>query len=233
MSQHLDLEEQEQLEELKHFWKKYGNLITWMLIAILGSYAAYTGYNEWQRRQAVQSSALFDEVERAAQLGDASKLDRALADMKDKFPGTSYAHQSALLAAKVYAERDNTEAAKSALNWVIEHSTDPGYQAIARLRLAGIWVQVKNFDEALKLLAAPVPLAFVPLAADRTGDAYLLQGKVSEARVEFEKAYKGLEERSDYRRLVEVKLNALGVDVHAAPIAVAPALSVAASEVKK
>ena len=36
MAAHLDLEEQEQLDELKHFWKTYGNLITWALIVVLG-----------------------------------------------------------------------------------------------------------------------------------------------------------------------------------------------------
>ena len=35
MSQHLDLEEQEQLDELKHFWSKYGNLISGVLIVVM------------------------------------------------------------------------------------------------------------------------------------------------------------------------------------------------------
>jgi len=37
MSSHLDLEEQEQLDELKHFWKQYGHVITWILIAVMGA----------------------------------------------------------------------------------------------------------------------------------------------------------------------------------------------------
>jgi len=49
MAQHLDLEEQEQLDELKHFWKQYGNLITWALIAVLSAFAAWNGYQYWQR----------------------------------------------------------------------------------------------------------------------------------------------------------------------------------------
>ena len=37
MASHLDLEEQEQLDQLKHFWKQYGNLITWVLVLVLGA----------------------------------------------------------------------------------------------------------------------------------------------------------------------------------------------------
>ena len=67
-------------------------------------------------------------------------------------------------------------------------------------------------DEALQQLAAPLPKDFVPLAADRRGDILLAQGKKAEAKTQYEAAYKGLDERSDYRRIIEVKLNALGVD---------------------
>ncbi|HMA08900.1 MAG TPA: tetratricopeptide repeat protein, partial [Ramlibacter sp.] len=54
------------------------------------------------------------------------------------------------------------------------------------------------------------------------GDVYNLQGKKAEAKAEYEKAYKGLEERLDYRRLVEVKLSALGVDPKQLGAPVAP-----------
>src|SRR5690606_7924847 len=49
MARQLDLEEQEQLEELKHFWSKWGNAITWFLIAVLGTYAGWNGWQFWQR----------------------------------------------------------------------------------------------------------------------------------------------------------------------------------------
>ena len=72
----------------------------------------------------------------------------------------------------------------------------------------------------MKLLSGSFPKDLAPLASDRRGDIFLLQGKKPEARAEYEKAYKTLDERAEYRRLVEVKLNALGVD----PVAVATSL---------
>lgn len=210
MANHLDLEEQEQLDELKHFWKQYGNAITWCLIAVLGAIAAWNGFQYWQRTQAAQAAAMYDEVEKVARSGDSAKLDRAFGDMKDRFASTTYAQQAALLVAKFQYEAGQIDSAKAALNWVAEKSSDKGYASIARLRLAGILMDAKAYDEALKVLDSGIAESFLALQADRRGDIFLAQGKKTEARVEFAKAYKAFEERSDYRRLVEVKLNALG-----------------------
>lgn len=223
MAKQLDLEEQEQLAEIKHFWNEYGNLITWAMIVVFGSIAAWNGWQYWQRTQAAQASAMYEEVERAAQAGDTSRVERAFSDMKDKFGGTTYAQQAGLLTAAVLQEKGNNDAAKAALSWVADKASDEGYQAVARLRLAGVLVEAKAYDDALKQLAADFPRDFAPLAADRRGDIYNLQGKKAEARAEYEKAYKGLDERADYRRLVEVKLSSLGVDPKQLGAPVAPA----------
>jgi predicted negative regulator of RcsB-dependent stress response len=144
--------------------------------------------------------------------GDVVKLERALGDMKERFGRTAYAEQAALLSARVFNDKGNLDAAKAALAWVAGKGSDEGYQAVARLRLAGLLFETKAYDEALQQLAAPLPKDFVPLAADRRGDILLAQGKKAEAKTQYEAAYKGLDERSDYRRIIEVKLNALGVD---------------------
>lgn len=212
MANTFDLEEQEQLDELKHFWREYGNLITWALIVVFGAIAAWNGWNYWQNRQAGQASAMYDEVERAAIAGDVQRVQRAFADMKERFGGTTYAQQAALLTAAVLEQKDKADDAKKALAWVADKASDEGYQAIARLRLASLMMEAKQYDDALKQLSASFPPDFEPLAADRRGDIFNLQGKKAEAKAEYEKAYKGLDERSEYRKLVEVKLGALGVD---------------------
>jgi len=221
MAKHLDLEEQEQLDEIKHFWKQYGNLITWALIAVLGTFAAWNGYQYWQRSQSVQAAVMFDEIERAVQSGDTARIDRTLADMKERFANTAYAQQAGLLTAKAYYDKGNAEAARITLAWVAEKSSDPGYQAIAKLRLAGILLEQKSYDAALQQLAAAFPPAFEGLAADRRGDILTVQGKKAEAKAEYEKAWKALDERAEYRRMIEVKLNALGVDPTAGQVKLA------------
>ncbi len=210
MASHLDLEEQEQLASLKHFWNKYGNLISGVLIVVFGSIAAYNGWNWWQNQQAAKASALHGELERVVQSGDPVRVQRVLQDLRDQFGGTTYAQQGSLIAARALLDAGKPEEAKAALRWVIDKAADDGYQAVARLRLAGLLGDARQFDEALKLLDAKMPAAFAGLAADRRGDLLQLQGKKPEALDAYQKAWQALEPRADLRRLVEVKIAALG-----------------------
>lgn len=217
MASHLDLEEQEQLDELKHFWQRWGDLITWALIAVLAGYAAWMTWQYWSNKQAAQSSALYDTVERAAQSGDMPLFERSVADIKEKFASTTYAQQAALLAARVYHDKERTADAKTQLVWVAEKAADEGYQALARLRLAGLLIEEKAYDQARAQLAGQAPAAFAPLMADRLGDIDMLQGNAGEAVKHYQKAWQGLEPNAEYRRLVAVKLAALGADPEEAP----------------
>ncbi len=223
MATHLDLEEQEQLDQLKHFWNTYGNLITWTVLLVAGAFVAWNGWQYLQRSKAVQASALYDEIERSAQAGDVTRIEHALTLMKDKFSGTAYAQQAGLLAAKALHEKGNEEASRGALGWVAEHAVDPGYQAIAKLRLAAELLDNKAYDDARKQLTGSFPKEFEPLVADRMGDIDLAQGKRDEAKAQYQKAWSGFEPGTPYRRLVEIKLNAVGVDPQSLNPTAAPA----------
>ena len=222
MAKALDLDEQEQLDQLKHFWKTWGNLISWVLIAVLGSYAAWNGFQYWERNQASKAAALFDELERAVSAGDLVRVERSLADMKDKFGRTQFAQQSALLAAKTLQVQGKAEAARDALAWVAGGATDPAYRDIARLRLAALQLDAKAYDDALKQLGLDFTPELSGLAADLRGDVLQAKGQSAEAVVAYQQAWKKLAETPDYRRLVQAKLNALGIDPDATAVSETP-----------
>lgn len=226
--QNLDLEEQEQLAALKHFWSRWGGLITGLLIIALGALAVWNGWNYWQRHQAAQASGLYAQLEQAAASGDAARVKRAWADLQSQYGKTAYAAQGGLLAAKTLNGLGEGADARSALSWVAEQGPGDANQALARLRLASLQMGDKAYDEALKTLSAPMPDAFAPLAADRRGDVLLLQGQREQAAAEYRKAYQGLGrgDLSGYESLIGFKLNALGVD----PAALAAPAAAAASE---
>jgi predicted negative regulator of RcsB-dependent stress response len=226
MANHLDLEEQEQLDQLKAFWRQYGNLITWVLAAVLAAFAGWNIYQRWLISQSALASGLYDELDRVVRVHESDKVGRVFADIKDKFGDTIYAQQAGLLAAKALFESGKVDDAKAALAWVADKSSDPGYQAVARLRLASVLIESKAFDEALVQLGKSFPVEFSALAADRRGDVFMLQGKKAEARAEFEKAFKAFDANTEYRRLVEVKLNLLGFNPQ-------PALAAPAGEITK
>jgi predicted negative regulator of RcsB-dependent stress response len=218
MATHLDLEEQEQLDQLKSFWKQYGNLVTWLLIAALGAYAAWNAWNWWQRDQAVKAGAMYDELDRAAQTGDVAKAAGIFNDMKERFPRTAFTQQGGLLAAKVQFDKGQADAAAATLGWVGANAVEDEYKTVAHLRLAGLLLDQKKYDEALKQLDAATAKEFEALVADRRGDVLLAQGKPEEAKAAFTKAWTAMDAKVDYRRLIDAKLTALG----AAPPAEVP-----------
>ena len=223
MATHLDLEEQEQLDAVKQFWKRYGNLVTWLLIAVLLAYSGWTGWNWWQREQATQAGAMFDELDKAAQAADVDKVSRVFGDLKVRYPKTAFAQQGGLLAAKVQAEKGQTDAAQATLDWVGANATEVEYRTIARLRLAGLLLDNKKYDEALKQLDVATAAGFEPLVADRRGDVLMAQGKPEDAKASYTKAWQAMDSRVEYRRLIEAKLAALG----AAPLNVTVAADAA------
>lgn len=216
MATHLDLEEQEQLDQLKAFWKQYGNLVTWVLVLVLGALAAWNGWNLYQRDQGAKAGALYDELDRAAQEGDSQRTTRIFADMKERHPRATFTQQAGLVAARVAAEKGQYDSSIASLGWVAETAGESEYRAIARLRLAGLLLDTKKYEEALKQLDAIDSPEFAALAADRRGDILLTQGKSAEAQAQYLKAWTAMDAKIDYRRLVEAKLNLLGVQPAAA-----------------
>lgn len=224
MANNLDLQEQEQLDDIKAFWKRYGNLITWVITAALLAFASWNAWGWYQRDQAAKAGAMFEELDKAATAGDVERAGRVFNDMKERFPGTTLTQQAGLLAAKLQYDKGQADASRASLGWVADKAGEDEYRSIARLRLAGLQLDAKQYDAALKTLDAVSAKEFAALAADRRGDVLLAQGKKDDARSAYQAAYKAMDAKIDYRRLVEAKLTALA----APPVAAAAAASGAA-----
>lgn len=204
-----DLEEQEQLASLKAWWNQYGNLTSWVLIAGLAAYSGWTGWNYYQRSQAAQASALYDELQHAVDAKDAAKVLRAAGDMESRYAGTTYAPMGALLAAKSAFDANDLKSAKAQLQWASEHGDDE-YKSVAKLRLAGVLLDEKGYDEALKVLATVTAPQFAGAVADRKGDVLAAQNKLAEARAAYQAALDATDKKNPGRQLIELKFEAIG-----------------------
>jgi len=227
MAKQLDLQEQEQIDALKAFWNRYGNLITWAATLVLGAFAAYNGWHAYQRNLALQASTMYAEVEDAARSGNADRAAQVFADMKARKPGfvpaglytpPAYTQQAGLLAAKVQSEKGQAANAIASLQWVAENG-NPENAAVAHLRWAGVLADQKKYDEALQQLAAVKPEAFAAVVSDRRGDILLAQGKREEAKTAYRAAWNAMPATMQYRILVDAKLTALGAAPAAAEAA--------------
>jgi predicted negative regulator of RcsB-dependent stress response len=205
-----DLEEQEQLAALKGWWNQYGNLVSWLVIAALAAYTAWSGWNYYQRNQAAQAAQLYEELNRALASKEMPKVLRAATDLRERYGRTTYAEMGALNTAKAAFEANDLAAAKAQLQWVVDHGRDDAFQALARIRLAGVLMDEKAYEEGLKVLNADMPAAYAGLAADRRGDLLVAQNKLDEAKAAYRQALEKSDPKSPDRQLIQIKLDAIG-----------------------
>jgi predicted negative regulator of RcsB-dependent stress response len=205
-----DLEEQEKIDDLKAWWSRWGNTITFGVVAACVVIGGVQGWRWWASSRAAEASVLYQAVSEAARKNDPAKAKDAMLQLTDRFSGTAYAPRAALLYAKMQFEAGDKAGAKTELAWALEHTDEEELKAIARYRLATIQLDERQYDEALKTLDAKHPDSFNGLYADLRGDALVAAGRTPEARGAYQEALAAFDPKSGYRAYVQVKLDAIG-----------------------
>ena len=220
-----DLEEQEQLAEMKAWWKQYGNLVVGLLTAAAIGALAWQGWNWYQRNQTAQASMVYSVLQKSVLEKDSQRTKAASGELLEKFGGTTYAPLGALITAKALFDAGDVKTAKVQLTWVVEHGKDE-LRDLARLRLAAVLLDEKAYDEALKQLDGSVSAGFAARFAENRGDLLNAQGKKPEARSAYQVALAKLDEgdktgkgknslqdkqaNAPYREMLQQKLDSLG-----------------------
>jgi predicted negative regulator of RcsB-dependent stress response len=206
----LDLQEQEQVDALKAWWKDNGKYVMSVLIVGLLAFAAMQFWKKHEGGQADDAAKLFVEVQKQAASNDAKRVGDAADALVSRFSGSAYAPRAQLVAAQASLQAKDIARAKTQLLWVTEHANETALQDAARLKLASVLLDEKKFDEALKQLDATHPESFTGLYADLKGDVLSAMGKNDEARTAYQLALNKTDEKSMYRNLIQLKLDGLG-----------------------
>ena len=206
-----DLEEQEQLATLKGWWKDNGTSVLVVLAAVAIALAGWLGWRNWQAGQAQQAAALYDSLHKALQSNDAKSVRDAGGSLVEGFPRTLYASMGALASARFHIERGDPKSARAQLQWVVERSSSDELRELARLRLAGVLLDEKVYDEALVQLEAKHAPAMAAQYAALKGDVLVAKGNAAEAKAAYRLALEKSDERSGaFRASVQLRLDALG-----------------------
>jgi predicted negative regulator of RcsB-dependent stress response len=204
-----DLEEQEQLATIKAWWARWGNLVLTAVTVVLLAIAAFNGWRWYERHEAGNAGVLYEEFLVAVQGADLGRKKELAGTLIERYGRTVYAPMAALQVARVNFEAGDTGAARAQLAWVIDKSGHPELAQIARLRLAGILLDEKAHDEALRLLAGDVPPSLASSFADRRGDVLLAMGKAEDARAAYQEALEKADAQHPMRTIIQLKLDAL------------------------
>jgi predicted negative regulator of RcsB-dependent stress response len=205
-----DLQEQEQIDELKAWWQEYGNLVILGVVAFALALAAFQGWRYYRHSQALAAVVLYEQLEQADRASDPKKVREIAGQITAKYGSTAYGAFAALGAARASFESGDLADAKSQLTWVLENARQDEIKDIARLRLAGVLLDEKNYAEALKLVDVKPAEPMTALYADLKGDILLAQGKGAEARAAYQLALDKSEAGSPYRTTIQLKLDSLG-----------------------
>jgi len=205
-----DLEEQEQIDSLKHFWADYGRLVVTGVVAFVVGVGGIQGWKYYERTQAQDASVEFGKLDKAVAKGDINEIRNVGSDIVDRYPRTSYAPMAALVVAKAERDASDLDAAASQLEWAAQNAASEEARMLSRLRLAGVLLDQEKYEEALKLLDEKVTEAFVALYSDLRGDVLVEQGKMAEARAAYQQALDKSVESGGWRNVVQIKTDALG-----------------------
>lgn len=205
-----DLEEQEQIDEFKVWWKLHGNKVIWGVTAFLLLAGGWRAWQAWQHNQAAEASMLFDTSVQAASMNDLKATKEITARIMENQSRSAYAAPAAWLAGRVNYESGDLKSTRAQYEFALEHAKDDSLKQLARIRLAGIRFEDKDLAGALALLNESYSPAFQGLAAQLKGDILVEQGKTEEARAAYKLALKNLDDKSSLKPLLEIRLDALG-----------------------
>jgi predicted negative regulator of RcsB-dependent stress response len=205
-----DLEEQEQIDAIKAWWNDYGTLVMLAVLACLITIAGFQGWRYYRGQQADKAAHLFSQLDDAERANEPKKVRDIAAQLVQNYGSTHYAGMAALSAAKASFDTGELDDARKYLQWTIDKAREDEMRDVARLRLAGVLLDEKKYDEALKVLSAKPADAYAALYADLRGDVLAAQGKPADARAAYQQALDKSDPNSQYRRLIELKLDAMG-----------------------
>ncbi len=110
-----DLEEQERIAAIRHWWEDNARWVYAGIAAVVIVVAGWRGWEYWNRVQAEEASALSQEL--AKSRGDAKKAGDLAQVLADKYPRTFYASEGALVAARAAFDAGDLEGARDGRAW--------------------------------------------------------------------------------------------------------------------
>jgi len=205
-----DLQEQEQIDALKAWWKHYRKLILLAVIVGALTFGAIASWYYHKNQQEFAAGELYSQMEAALNSGDKANVRDIAATLASDYPHTGYAALAALIGARASDDIGDAASAQVRLQWLIDNAADDATRDLARLRLAALMLDDKKFPDALTLLNAKHGNAWDALYANLRGDVLIAQGQVDEARAAYQIAFDKSLAQNAFRRLMQTKLDALG-----------------------
>tara|TARA_R110002073_G_scaffold285506_1_gene449920 strand:- start:699 stop:1337 length:639 start_codon:yes stop_codon:yes gene_type:complete len=204
-----NLEEQDKIDNLKSWWDSYGVSVIIVVSTLVATIGGTQAWKYYQKQQADQAADLYVLLQQVKSTEDPVKISDAAHLLMEGFSSSGYAPRAAMLAARANVVGGDAKRAQEQLQWVMDKAEEPELKDLARLRLAGVLLDEKKYNEALRLLEGKHGESFAGLYADRKGDVLNATDKIVEARQAYQIAVDKLDKKNTYHNVVQMKLDAL------------------------
>ncbi len=184
----LSPEEQQQLEEIKGWWKDNGVAVVVGVLLVLGSVGGYKGWQYWRVQQATDAALLYEQHNSYLEEDLEEEAYELAARLRREYGGTPYAWMASLISARAHLEAQRPEEAKHLLEWVHERAEDGLFAPVAALRLARLLAAEQDWERGLEVLEGMDVEGYEGLAHELRGDLYRQAGRAAEARLEYVQA---------------------------------------------
>lgn len=202
------LEEQQELDNFKYFWKSTGRWLFALLIAAALGYLGYTMYKSHKASQSKEAAEVLAKiVDKMQAKASQAEVNADLTNLQQNYPDSIAAAQATLMAAATEFDARRYDVAEGHLNWVLKNQKTPLVQALAAQRLGIVLLQQKKYDAAIAALNTKVEADFEPLLLEAKGDVYAAQNKTKEAAQSYQQALEKLPKEAIERELLQMKLD--------------------------
>jgi predicted negative regulator of RcsB-dependent stress response len=202
------LNDDQQVEALKKWWKENGKSIIGG--AVLGLLAV-GGWQYWQdhtKRQAELASAWYEQFRQTVLTGEALEIEARGKRLLEDFPDSTYSVFAALEMARADYETDSREVAEQYLQWALDNADEEALKRVVELRLARLRLDRGDIDGAAKLVTE-TGQGFAGEFAMLRGEIAAAKGDTEAARAAYRDA---LKQGVGAAALIEMKLAELGDD---------------------
>ena len=202
------LEEQQELDNFKYFWKSTGRWLFALLIAAALGYLGYTMYKSHKASQSQEAAEVLAKiVDKMQAKASQAEVNADLTNLQQNYPDSIAAAQATLMAAATEYDARRYDVAEGHLNWVLKNQKAPLVQALAAQRLGIVLLQQKKYDAAIAAFNTKVEADFEPLLLEAKGDVYAAQNKTKEAAQSYQQALEKLPKDAIERELLQMKLD--------------------------
>lgn len=198
-------------EEIKQWWRDNGRAV--IIGIVLGTALIFSG-RYWLNHQATlteQASLSYQQFATLLTEDKKAEADQQMQQLISEFSSTPYAVFAAFDMAKKAVDLNDDAAAKTYLQWIIDHAELTGHKALAQLRLSQLLLAESQYELAFELVKQPTSVSFSSLFSEIQGDILVAQSKNDEARTAYQTAMMTLAQGEPRQTILQLKLDDVAI----------------------